>query len=348
MVNKRIKKQKYFKALLLLSAFVFLFTNSAFATSYEGANIVIGKNSSDKDDVYIEQNNTTLENIVKNMTEEDALTAYVYVSEYRKGDKEMEDLLVDLLRKYEPIFALNIAHYILQENYATYLTTYIVKRPTYDIEPMPIKAITTVQNNELDKVANIFWKRFKEFVPEEFYNDVDCIHIDSNKDPNNLITFCRSSLTLDHYELIVDLSLLNDINIETLYDYFMYLTVYYFVLNDDQVEQLVETRGNYKYGGFSYRTDSYINRFYKKFWKGRRFETNTNQYQYYKKEFLNEKASRTVYDDMAVSFVNYVKNGYMRRYLGFRADKTNFFDDYELFRNLAKTFRSFLGIKKLS
>lgn len=347
MFNK-VKKQNLLKTIIFTFLFVNLFATFVFATSHERANIIIGKNSSEGENIYIEKNNATLDSIISIMSEEDALTAYVYISEYRKGDTSMEKLLIDLIHKYDPNFALNIAQYILVENDTLYLTTYNVRRPSYTIECKPISTIALFEKNELDEAAQIFWNKFKSIVPVDFYENVENIHFEKNKNQDNLITICVSSISADRWELSVDISLLDSENESMLYDNIMYATVYYYILKKDQIEQLVKTKGNYQYAGETYRTDSYINKFYKKFWKGRRSETNSDQYALYKKEFLNRKASRTVYDDMAVSFVNYVKNGYMRRYLGFRADKTNFFDDYEFFKNLAKSFRTFLGIKKLS
>lgn len=334
--------------MLSIVYFVCLCIYPAFATSHEEANVVIGKNSTEADNIFIDKRNETFEKLMKLMSKEDSAKVFVYISEYRKGNKEVINDLTDLIYKYDKEHAVHIANYILKEQYITYLTSYTVDHLTHKLVETPISSVATFRNDVMNSAAASFWENFKGVVPEEFSNSIESIHFEKDKDPDNLITICESTTVPGYWDMNVDVSIVDVSNTDKLWDYFMYVTVFYYCLRDDQVEKLVETKGNYIFKDKTYRTDSYINKFYKKFWKGRRQETNTNQYSLYKKEFLNAKASRTVYDDMAVSFVNYVKNGYMRRYLGFRADKTNFFDEYEFFRNLANHFRNILSIKKIS
>lgn len=331
-------------SILLAMSFVCVVNTTAFATSYEQANIVIGPNSTDGDAMRIDTKNYALEALKGVMSAKDFLLAMVYVSDYRKGDKSVVDSLTTLVSNYNIDNAKQIVNYILQDGTIELLGSYSVDHTTNTVSFVEMKGLTNGVTTNLDTIANVAWQSIVNFVPKEFSNSITKVHLEYNKDMTTLITMHESSTDASTWELNMDVSLLDAGNKDELIKYLIYITTFYYCLRTDQIEFLSPKKGNYVYQEKSYKDDSYINRFYKKFWKGRRKEVNTVQYDLYKNEFLDEKASRSVYDDMAVSFENYVRKGIMKRYLGFRADKTNFFDDYPKFRELAKEFRLKLNI----
>lgn len=324
--------------------FIGLPTIFSYATSYESANILIGPNASDPDLISVDKDNYALKTLSQYMTPEDTMYAIVYVSEYNKGNVDAKQKLEELVFKYNPSGAAQVVNYILFDKNVKLLGSFAVNNVTNTLAFYPIIGLAESYDANVSYVANSFWEKFRSFAPVDFTHSISAIHIESNKEADNLATMVQSKNDASQFEINIDISLLDAANVEELNKYIIYLTTYYYILRMEQIEFLAPKKDNYAYAGHTYRDDSYINLFYKRFWKGRRKEVNISQYELYKNEFFDHKASRTVYDDMAVSYYHYIKNGIMRRYLGFRADKNNFFYDYPLFRDLAKEFRLKLGI----
>lgn len=345
LLNRNINKQRRLLCLFLAFSFIFVSHVVTFATSHEKANVVVGPNSTDANQMYVDGKNFALDALQNVMSNHDFLLAMVYVSDYRKGDKSAMKSLTDLVATYNIENANQIINYILQDSTVKLLGSYAINHASNTLSYVQMNGLTTASTGNLDMTANAIWVNMQSFLPLEFLNSITTIHLELNKDKNTLITIHESSEDASTWEMNVDISLLDVDKKEELYKNLVYATVFYYCLRTDQIEFISPKKDNYMYQTKYYKNDSYINKFYKKFWKDRRQEVNTSQYGLYKNEFLDEKASRTVYDDMAVSFYNYVTKGIMRRYLGFRADKNNFFDDIPIFKELAKIFRIKLGVK---
>lgn len=342
---KNCYKKRRLLCYLLAFSFIFVSQMQAYATSHEKANVVVGPNSTDADEMYVDGKNYALEALQNVMNNHDFLLAMIYVSDYRKGDKSAMKSLTDLVATYNIENANQIINYILQDGTVKLLGSYAINHASNTLSYVPMNGLTTTSTGSLDMTANAIWLNMINFLPAEFTNNITIIHLEANKDKNTLATIHESSEDASTWELNIDISLLDADKKDELFKNLIYVTTFYYCLRTDQIEFISPSKENYMYQDKYYKNDSYINKFYKKFWKGRRQEVNTSQYELYKNEFMNEKASRSVYDDMAVSFYNYINNGIMKRYLGFRADKNNFFEDIPTFKNLAKIFRIKLGIK---
>lgn len=338
-------KQKNCLQIFMMLNMLLLIGFKSFATSYENADVIVGPNSTDAGNVYVDDENFALDSLKKIMNPNDFALATIYVSDYRKGNKEAENNLRNLISKYNSQNINQIMNYLLQDNKVRLLSTFSINHLNNDLIFVPMVGLVDSADANTTLLAKTFWNYVLTLAPRDFVDSINLLHIDLNKDYDNMATLCSSSTDASRWDINVDVRLLDPNNEEEVKKNIIYLMTYFYVLRTDQVEFLSPKKGNYSYDGRTYKDNSYINDFYRRFWKSRRNEINTNQYSLYKNEFLDTRASRTVYDDMAVSFYNYVTKGVMKRYLGFRADKTNFFNDYPFFKDLAKKLRINLGIK---
>ena len=259
----------------------------------------------------------------------------------QNGDTEAKNLIKLLLKDYSPNSEELISQYLINDKNIKLDALYFVEKGTYALGYVPIQCFTDREENEyVRNIKTALWTEALAIFPNEMLDNISNIAIEENKSRENLITISHTS-DFKTWALSFDVLAVTDTN--DLRDALIQAVAYYYILNNKQTEPSA-SKNNYVYDGMTYADKSYINIFYKKFWKGRRKEWNVNQKTLYEKDFINAKASRTVYDDMAVSFTEYVKHGIAYRYLGFRADKQNFFDDYEFFRNLASEIRKNIGI----
>ena len=343
-MNSFLKKQSKLLRKMVVFCFVFAFSFNAFATSLDVADVIIGPNSSEPDSILLDDENYALESLSKVMNTHDLMLAAVYISDYRRGDKRAENDLKALISKYDIPNVNQIMNYILQDHKVRLLASYVIDHTTNSLAFTPVNGLVDSVDANTTLMATFLWNEIVKLAPPEFTNNINVMHLELNKDNDTMATMCAVSTDASKWDINLDIRLLDPDKTEEITKNIIYLTTFYYILRTDQIEFLSPKKDNYSYAGNTYRDNSYINIFYRRFWKGRRKEINLSQYDIYKNEFLNSKASRTVYDDMAVSFYNYVNVGIMRRYLGFRADKTNFFHEYPFFKDLAKQFRYKLGI----
>lgn len=257
------------------------------------------------------------------------------------GNMEAKEMIKLLLKDYSPNSEELILQYLVNDKNIKLDALYFVDKNTHALGYVPIQCFTDFEENEyVRNIKTILWTEALAIFPDEMLENVSNIVIEENKSRDNLVTI---SHTKDFKTWALSFDVLAVADMDDLRDSLIQAVAYYYILNSSQTEPSA-SKNNYTFDGMTYADKSYINIFYKKFWKGRRKEWNVNQKTLYEKDFINEKASRTVYDDMAVSFTEYVKHGIAYRYLGFRADKQNFFDNYEFFRNLANKLRESIGI----
>lgn len=330
----------------VVAMMILAISNFVCAASIDGkgeSDVIFGPVSSEKDAFIVDERNYALESLKSVLSPEDYARVETLISDYRKGDKEKINELTQIIAKYNQKDAGRLVNYLLTDNDTKLVSRFEVNHTTNTLAFAPIQGLDIQSDAGITAQVQTMWQKILNFVPYEVSQSIDSISVEMNKPKENLITICSLDGLASKWEMNVDISLLIMDDDLKLCEHLIYMTIYYFVLRTDQVEFLNPKNDNYKFGTLTYKDDSYINLFYKKFWKGRRSEVNTDQYELYKKEFFNSKASRTVYDDMAVSFLNYVQGGYMRRYLGFKADKNNFFNDFPFFKQLAKGFRTEIG-----
>ena len=111
---------------------------------------------------------------------------------------------------------------------------------------------------------------------------------------------------------------------------------FYHALNMDNVINVgVNNKNTYTLRGLQYAEDSAINKFYKRFWKGRKTEYDVEQSSKYVDHFFNTKASRTCYDDFAISFLQYALKGKRSTSKTVLSDKLMFFDNLSEYTALA-------------
>lgn len=333
MKNKIIKLNIIFLTTLFINGV-------SFASTYEKPNVLMGPNSINYEDIYLDDRNYALESLSKIMTKEDTLKAYVYVSEYRKGNKDIIENLVDLIRIYNPNHAQFITNYIINDNNIKLKAAFSVNHMDNSINYYDIYGLTEPLTAILKNDAEIIWNKFINYVPEEFHKNIDYIYLEEGKHREAYITICEVDDNAEKWSICFDVALAKDENYEQMKELIIHNTVYYYILRADQVEMNKPRKGNYVYRDRVYKDDSYINLFYKKFWKQRRKEINSGQFDLYPEEFFNSKASKTVYDDMAVSFVIYMLEGVsFKNDTKFTTLKRNFFNDFEVFKSLALFYR---------
>lgn len=343
----KIKNGKISFIISVIAIVILMASSFVYAISMDGkgeSDIILGPISSEKDLVVIDEKNYALEALISILSPEDYVKVAGLISDYRKGDKDKIEDITKIVEKYISKDARRIVNYLIMDYNTKLVSRFAINHTTETLTFAPIEGFQMGNDEVITKQVQAMWKKIVNFVPYDVSQSIDCISVEMNKPKDNLITICSLDDLANKWEMNIDISFLLVNDDRKLCENLIYATIFYFVLRTDQVEFLAPKEGNYKFGLLTYKDDSYINLFYNKFWKGRRSEINADQYELYKKEFFNSKASRTVYDDMAVSFLNYVQNGYMRRYLGFKADKNNFFNDIPFFKQLAKGFRTEINI----
>lgn len=338
-------KKPYKNLIKILVLVVIVSTSTVFANTYEAPNVIIGPASSEPNAVIIDEKNYTMEELMKTMTYNDSMKMIAYVSEYRKGTKEVEDLLIELISKYNGSDAKAITGYILQDKHIKLLGGFYIDHNTNNLLYVKMQNVTLDENPDITNFGNDLWKKMRASIPNDFYDNIDYLYLELNKGYENAISICEINEEAKKWAMYVDISLLADTNGDELIKNFIYATVYYYILRNDQIDFENKKNENYSYWNHYYKDDSYINQFYKKFWKGRFKEINLGQKKQYPNDFFDNKASKTVYDDMAVSFFNYIFKGVINvNSSKLYYQKNNFFDNYDIFKALTTFFRVKNGI----
>lgn len=332
--------KKSLKTFCLFLVIVFCLVTISFADTYEAPNVIIGPASYEPNMIIIDDVNFTMEEVVKVMSQEDGLKLVRFVSEYRKGNREVYNDLLSLVAKYNIKDAKTIVDYILKDSTVKILAGYSIDHSTNKLKYHKIDNVTVKNNKDIEKYGEVAWKKIIDNVPKDFYDNIDFIFLEQNKGYDSAINLCALDEMANRWCLYMDIELLGDTSKSELIKNLIYATVYYYILKNDQVEFDNVKKNTYSYKGKYYKEHSYINIFYKRFWKDKFKEINKSQKLEYPTAFFDDKSSKTAYDDMAVSFYNYLYHGVDEtNTANYTKAKNNFFDEYELFQILAKFFR---------
>ena len=323
---------KYAKFLLILVMF-FVVCNHSFADVVKPN--TISKFYDDKKNIYeIEgQTNNVLNTITSKMTKEDEVELRKMVVNFFAGEKDLLNDMIALVGKYSksPDYLLN---YVLFEKSVTPVARYQIingeLNPIADIDQM---LISYYKEEDLTK-AYYIWDKIKQIWPIEDLQHISYFHLSKNKEEDAKIAISILDPETNTWTLDID---------EDLFFYYDDLKyniqiglAFYHALNMDNVINVgVNNKNTYTLRGLQYAEDSAINKFYKRFWKGRKTEYDVEQSSKYVDHFFNTKASRTCYDDFAISFLQYALKGKRSTSKTVLSDKLMFFDNLSEYTALA-------------
>lgn len=296
--------------------------------------------------IYVDAVNYALQKLQKHMSDIDYAYAVTYVSNYRRNIDGAEDGLRAIVSKYITSDNINLVmDYLLKYNEVEHLGQFKIDKTTNTPVFTPIKNFTESASDVAIASAATYWNMMSAFAPLEFIDCVVDFNIDNNRDINEYVVFNIKDDLATKFSLNVDQSICPEGKIDTLLENIIYLTAYYYAFNITQVDfAATKDSTNYKFEGFTYADNSAVNSFYKRFWGGNKNEMHSSQYDVYNKEFINPKASYSVYDDVAVCFYNYVYNNQGRKYFWYKSDKISFFRNFGAFVGAANELRAKLNI----
>ena len=329
---------------------IFVFATSSFAAVVaRDASKILAPNL--ENGIYVDEVNYGLQKLKSHMSDIDYAYAVTYVSNYRRNVDGAEEGLRAIVSKYITSDNVDLVlDYVLRYNDVEHLGQFKVDKTTNTPVFTPIKNFTEVAGSGAMASAVVYWNMMSVFAPLEFIDCVVDFNIDNNRDTNEYVLFKIKDDLATKFELCVDQSICPEAKINTLVENIIYLTAYYYAFNVTQVDFAAPANStNYKFEGFTYADNSAVNAFYKRYWSDNKVEIHSNQYPTYNKEFINPKASYSVYDDMAVSFYNYVYNNNVytatgRKYFWYKSDKISFFRNFGTFVAAANELRAKLNI----
>lgn len=320
---------------LLFFVLIFCISYNSFADVVRN-NIIskIYEETQDKYDIE-DQTNGVLDTITSFMTPEDNEELRTLVVKYFAGEKELLDDMIPIVAKYtqNPVYVLN---YVLFEKSVSPVARFLLVNGELVPAPLVDNLLTSYfKEDDLTKVLYI-WERLKHKWPEEDLKHIAVLQISKNKQTDTLVAISPFSddnkenlwvLDLDENLFFYDDELDYNLNIA--------LAFYYALNMDNVIDEGTKIKNTYSLRGLQYSESSPINKFYKKFWKGRKIEYDINQLSKYSNNFFNEKASRTCYDDFAISFLEYALKGKNSATKTVLIEKLKFFDDISEYKALA-------------
>ena len=336
-------KKSIFVMLCMISTFIFGLTVHAAVISRD-ADKVNAPNL--ENGLYVDDVNYGLQKLQSHMSELDYTYAFMYVSNYRRAIEGAEEGLRAIVAKYIVADDLDLVmDYILKYNNVEHLGKFKIDAATNGVVFSPIKNFTEAAGAGAIAAATSYWNNMNAYAPAEFVESIESFNIDNNRDKNELVTFYIKDSLSTKFEVTVDASICAADKLQSLIENIIYLTTYYLCFRIVEVDFSAPADSkNYKFQGFTYGDKSVVNLFYKRFWGGNKKEMHSTQYDVYNKEFINDKASYSVYDDMAVCFYNYILENQGYKYFWYKAAKISFFRDYGYFVSVAQEFRTKLGI----
>lgn len=323
----------------VVTVFVSIFLPfNVFSNTYENPNVIIGPNSTMNNEYETGEKNYAFESFSEIMEKTDIYKTVAFISEYRKGNKEIIENLTNLILKYNDKDVQVILNYMLNDNYIKLLSAYTVNHIEDKLDYHSIKGLTMPENGDIIENGNKVWTKLKAYLPAEFLNNIDGVFLEMNKAEEDMMTICELNNTANKWAVYIDVRLLLDDYEEELFKQAVHNTVYYYTLRTDQIAFEKQKKDNYSYLSHIFLDESYINAFYRKYWKGKFKEINLGQIDIYPNTFVNNKASRTVYKDMAVSFYYYLGIEKPKNTTQIINEKIKFFNNYDTFRVLKNFF----------
>lgn len=242
----------------------------------------------------------------------------------------------------------------------------------WNVENKKLKLVEHKRIKELEQLNNLkyhdeLWKIISEFYPEDILKRIDKFIVfsdNSRANKNGMSGLIESIDGTNNSKFILSVDVAdayygNKIDLEAFFNLLVHESFHLLSLNETQVNAN-PTNGIKIYEGYTYE-NSYINRFYEKFWDnslGKRLElleanaklsfaqkesVREELYKYNKDKFINTYAMTNMVEDIAVSFEEFIRIN--KGYLGdsLRDKKIEFFYSYD---DLVKYKNHFIQKKK--
>ena len=326
--------------LIVVFILVLVPTNRLFAKSRSIGTI---DSSISNYEIYKNQTNGVLSHYIQLMNGDDMLTCEQCLKKYKEGyTTEAWEEMTQMLSHYTNAPAY-VAYYLLIEpttipyalfNISPELTIYNATEGTIFGEPITVKD----QNN-----CKKIWKYFLSIYNADELSHFSIISFTKRDDLENGVSISPIDDAFDTWMIDISINLLKDQDL--LYKNVAGSLVYYHALRKENLDTSNTNNNNYVAYNRKYRYDSAINQFYRMYWKKIRIEYDQSSIKDYKKDYISTKASRTCHDDFVESFFNYMKKGVISEgeNNSIISQKTNFFDKYDEYRQLAKRLRVNFG-----
>ncbi|MCM1989078.1 hypothetical protein [Oceanirhabdus seepicola] len=211
------------------------------------------------------------------------------------------------------------------------------------------------------KSYELLWKRIKNIIPKSYIGKITNFNIITDGKANILASVSgidtrdkKWELNVDKIDAIREHGLLdnNELNSTIIHEFAHILT-----LNSSQIEGVIKPESdNYETSTSTTKENSYLNKFYQRFWKkiydewkeaneSGDSEKKENFYKKYENQFVSEYASTNIEEDIAETFTEFVKQDKPKG-KKIKDKKILFFYEYKETRKLREEIR--VNLKELS
>lgn len=272
----------------------------------------------------------------------------IYLELEKNGDNELADKAYE---KYEDLlndmFGELIGEY--EENidiHGVYDITDNKLILSLDKNDYPDNHISVEITDEMKKLHQKLWDRVSEIIPNSYKKYIGKFEIGTDGIDGILASVVELN-DLSNWSLFVDIKdSLNDKN-EFLKDFettIIHEFGHILTLNNTQLTKR-KINNTYETEEGSTRVNSYLNKFYDKFWKN--IDANEDEYDRYDENnssYVTEYAASNVEEDIAESFATFIL-GDKKRGRTIAEEKINFFYNFDELIKLRNTIRENLGLK---
>lgn len=335
--------KKHIKKIVLIHVFILVLVASNMVFSKSRSNGTIDSSISDYE-LYKNQTNGVLAHYIQLMSGDDMLICEQSLRKYKEGyTKEAWEEMTDMLSHYT--------------NAPTYVAYYLLIEPTtipfaYYYISSDLKIVNATEGTNFgdpltakdETDCQKIWKYFLSIYNTEELSHFKNISFTKRNDYENGVNISPIDDNFDTWMIDISINLLK--NPDILFRNVASSLVYYHALRKENLDLSKNTNNNnYTAYNHKYRQDSAINQFYKLYWKRIRLEYDQSSIKDYKKDFISAKAARTCHDDFVESFFNYMIRGVINETENnsIVSQKTNFFDKYDEYKDLANRLRVEFG-----
>lgn len=320
---------------------ILILSSTVFAKSHSNGTI---DSSISDEELYKNQTNGVLSHYIQIMNGEDMLICENCLRKYKEGyTEEAWKEMTDMLSHYTDAPAY-VAYYLLIEPTTVPYAFYNITKDLKIINATEGTIYGTPLTAQDEANCKKIWNYFLSIYNAEELSHFTIISFSRKDDYENGVNISPIDDDFDNWMIDISVNLLKDPNL--LYRNVIASLVCYHALRKENLDLSKNTNNNsYTAYNRKYRQDSAINQFYKLYWKRIRIEYDQSSIKDYKKDYISAKASRTCHDDFVESFFNYMIRGVISESENnsIVSQKTNFFDKYDEYKNLATRLRVKFG-----